>query len=334
MKMNLFRKAKSVLLVGLAAAMFSTSAYGVEAESNVDESALSLIGGTYCKDAITGEVTFIPDDETSTYSEEFELNSPSYDPNNEQIEINDDKMLRYIKDNRQIIKNPQNDARYCTTVYISATTANGGKLRGSGFMIGPNAVATAGHVLFDKDEFGGDGWITSATITPAKNTTETEPHFGTASAIAYRCGGDWARKSDYNDDWGIIILNRDIGTQTGLMGKHSQSAAYSNDTVAYVNGYPKLVGSSSVEQFDLYTSFGSISSSKSKKLHSKDIYMSNGDSGGPCYIISKTYGYQAIGIASYGITDENNKKNVYETVFRWIDQTLYNKLAKYEKSTL
>ncbi len=329
---RLLKKAKCVLLVGLAAMLLSTSAYSAETEIT-GESGTSLVGGTYCKNAITGEVTFIPDDDTDLCSDEFELNSPSYDPRNETLDF-DNILPRFIKDNRVKIPKPQDNARYCTTVYITATTAKGnGVCRASGFMIGPNAVATAGHVLFDKEGFGGDGWITSATITPAKNTLE-EPCFGSADAIAYQCGGDWARKSDYNDDWGIIILNKNIGYDAGLMGKHSQSSAYSSDTVAYFNGYPKYVGGGSKEQFDLYTSFGSISSSESKKLHSENIYMSKGDSGGPCYIISKTYGYQAIGIASYTVAAKDNPSLLYETVYRRIDKALYDKFAEFEKSTL
>lgn len=323
---------KSVCLAGLAAVFISASAYGAEAESNVVQGDFSAAGGTYCKDVVTGEVSFIPDDDISTYSEDFELNSPSYDPNYRQIDSGNEIVTRQIKDSRVLVPDPQNSARYCTTVYIEATTKLG-KIRGSGFMIGPNAVATAGHVLFDK-EYSEDAWVTSATITPAKNTAESTPHFGTADAIAYRCGGDWAKKSDYNDDWGIIILNRDIGYDTGLMGKHSQGTAYDKNTTVYNNGYPKLVGYSSKEQFDLYTCFGTISSSESKKLHSKDIYFSKGASGGPGYIISNTYGYQAIGIASYEVTAENNPNYKYETVFRRIDQSLYNKFAEYEKSTL
>lgn len=330
---NLFKKVKGVLLVGLAATMLSTSAYGAAADVGDDQNDISLSGGTYCKDAVTGEVTFLSDDETSVYSAMSELDSPSFDPYNNQINSNDDMLLRYIKDSRVKIQNPQDDPRYCTTVYIATTSANGHSWRASRFLIGPNAVATAGHVLFDEEKYGGDGWITSATITPAKNTGEAQPHFGTADAIAYRCGGDWAKKSDYNDDWGIIILNNNIGVRTGYIGKHSQSASY-NGTNVDVNGYPKYVDGSSKEQFDMYLSFGSISSSQSKKLHSENIYTSDGNSGGPCYITSTTYGYQAIGITSYFVSAANDTNWLYETVFRRIDQTLYKKLEEYEKSTL
>jgi len=317
----------------LAAVTLSTSTYGANADDNVDQSTVSSTGGTYCKDVLTGEVTFIPDDETSIYSAVSESDSPSQGIYNDQIDVNTDILLRNIKDTRVQIPNPQDSDRYCTNVYISTTSANGDEYRASGFMIGPNAVATAGHVLFDQNNFGGDGWVTSATITPAKNSTETKPHFGTADAIAYRCGGDWARNYDFKDDWGIIILNKNIGVNTGLIGKQCQSAAY-DDIVAYVNGYPTYVHGGDTEQFDLYTSFGSICSSESKQLHSKDIFVSHGDSGGPCYIISKTYGYQAIGISSYYVSAENNHNWVYESVFRRIDQSLYNKFAEFEKSTL
>jgi len=79
--MNLFRKVKSVLLVGLAAAMLSTPAYSTEfSESQIQEEGGAGSFGSYRKDCATGEVQYIPP-ASETYSiRELERLSAQYDP--------------------------------------------------------------------------------------------------------------------------------------------------------------------------------------------------------------------------------------------------------------
>ena len=80
MKMNLFRKVKVFLLVGLAVAMLSTPAYGTEVDIGTDQSGISSIGGTYCKNAVTGETYYIPEPDIEAQSDETFGFSPGYNP--------------------------------------------------------------------------------------------------------------------------------------------------------------------------------------------------------------------------------------------------------------
>ena len=234
----------------------------------------------------------------------------------------------------------------CNTVKIVSTYTDDQtgivmSSQGTGFMIGPNAVATAAHVIYHR---GSDGnfFVGHATIVPANNTGSNPKPFGTAGAKKFYCGGGWANNGDYSDDWGIIELKTNIGNKTGWLGLRWQSASYKNETT-FVNGYPgKVNGHSNGENcdsdMDLYFRHGKVNtSSKTNILESTDMFASHGDSGGPCYIYSIDTGYTAIGITS-NVHPVNPKDkegiNIDRVRFRTIDKALFERMVKYSTSTL
>lgn len=328
------KKFKGILAVGLITALLSTSAQGSGVSGgNGGQTDEAVDGGMYSYCVATGEVTYIPPEDTEAYSDETEGFSPGYNPYADE-DNNGEELAQpyYMADNRIKISNPQNDERCRNTVYIEAVTQSGDIISGSGFMIGPNAVATCGHVLCNNG-FGEDNnswaWIKSAQITPAMNTGSNPKPYGSANATYFICGREWAKNLDNEYDWGIIILDSNIGNKVGWLGLQYQSSSYTGDDIR-VNGYPKINGSSET----LYMCTGTVSKSQSRLLYSKNAYISGGNSGGPCYIYSKETGYTAIGISIHTISSDPNGKYVIETVFRRIDKPVYNELVKYRTSTL
>ncbi len=115
------------------------------------------------------------------------------------------------------------------------------------------------------------------------------------------------------------LLNTNIGQGASWLGMHSQLTSYDGTSVranGYFNYFP-------------YTVSGTITSSKSKTLTSNDMYIEHGMSGGPCYIHSDEYGFQAIGIIIHYTSFDSG--GVYHdiTVFRRIDKALFNTLKGY-----
>lgn len=327
------RKFKGILAGCAVVVLLSTTAYGSEVSNDrgVQNDADSQ-GGMYSYCVATGEVTYTPPNETEVYSDETEGFSPGYNPYAD-VE-NDDSFPQpyYMEDNRVKITNPQNDERCRNTVYIEATTKGGKKKFATGFMIGPNAVATCGHVLFN-NKYGSDNsskdWIDSAIITPAMNTGITPEPYGSANATYFHSNGQWLNNLNNEYDWGVIELDSNIGNKVGWLGLQYQSSSYTGDSIR-VNGYPKLNGTTK----NLYRSTGTVSKSTSRLLYSQSNYTSDGDSGGPCYICLVDNGYTAIGITIGDISEDPYGNYVIESCFRRIDKTLYNELVAYRTSTL
>ncbi len=198
------------------------------------------------------------------------------------------------------------------TVKLLITAANGNSYIGSGFMIGPNSVATTGHCVYSTDS---GGWASSITVIPALNGT-SQP-YGSATSYNLECGGNWHDYTDNQDDWGIIRINANLGNSTGWLGLRWQSASYNGTTVKAV-GYP---GSDSTH---MYYGSGTVNSSSARTL-SGDWYTRGGQSGGPVQSYYSSTGYTAIGIIrGHGST--------YSDCLR-IDEWIYNKLVSYQTLT-
>lgn len=324
--------------------MTTSTAYGSEYSNATTQECEFQTGGTYCKDAITGECYFIPEPEIDTYSDEMFGYSPGYDPFAD--EDNNDSFVQpyYLDSGRTIVNNPQYNVMCRNTVYIETKYTDGVMeyVAGStGFFIGPNAVATAGHVVYKGSKYENDGWISEAIVYPALNTGSTKRPYGSAKGIQFRCGGNWAKNGDHSDDWGIIILDSNIGEKVGWLGLQWQSDPYSN-TEVWENGYPLEVGNKSNRLFinneeyrDQYIRSGTVNAtSVTNILNSTDMFASQGDSGGPCYINSEKFGYTAIGIASFVTPLDKTGKNISQVNFRTIDRSLYEKLIEFRTSTL
>lgn len=155
-------------------------------------------------------------------------------------------------------------------------------------------------------------------VTPGKQSNGSAP-CGTAKAKLGVCGEGWISDFDLDDDWGIIILDSNIGDSAGTFILNSPALSYLWKDVE-ANGY---IGNIQ------YTSSGSISASKSKTLESLNVYVEKGLSGGPCYIRSNTGVPLVIGIISNYLSPEYNKDLHIKTIFRKIDTSLYNKLKSY-----
>lgn len=94
--------------------------------------------------------------------------------------------------------------------------ANEIRFSGSGTLVSPNHVLTAGHNLF------GDTEGTSGTrkklqarrvrVTPAQNGPGSAP-FGSASSVSLHYPNEWKNSADDNFDYGLIKLNTSIGSK-------------------------------------------------------------------------------------------------------------------------
>lgn len=124
---------------------------------------------------------------------------------------------------------------YSAVVYVEATFDDGSVYSGSGFMVGPNDVLTASHVIYD---FYEGGLATSVTVTPGLDGAY-EP-FGsyTVAKIDYLPvdvdGDGYMSPWDSQRDFALLGLDVDVASQTGLF-----ALDYDGGSALYnVTGYP------------------------------------------------------------------------------------------------
>lgn len=107
---------------------------------------------------------------------------------------------------------------------------------GSGAMISPFHVLTAGHVVHS----GGSGgvWYNDLQVDLGQASQYDRP-YGEADWTYVRSYTGWTQNADWSWDWAVITLDRNIGNYTGWFGRewHSSTGYYDGLTVNTA-GYP------------------------------------------------------------------------------------------------
>lgn len=171
--------------------------------------------------------------------------------------------------------------------------------RGTGFVLGSNAVATAAHVIYNGET---GKYPDSVKVVPAKNGS-VEPYGSVGVATAQ--GKNLIVSSGFisnpgpDHDWGIILLDTDIGSKTGWMGIRWQSASYNNLQV-WNTGYPTIVDGESAGK-KMYVGTGAVRDCTENQFQGT-WDASRGNSGGP------VFGYYSDGDTVIGIFTSGSKE--------------------------
>lgn len=178
-------------------------------------------------------------------------------------------------------------------------TAEAGVFAGSGFLIGPYHMLTAGHVV-QSGSYGGDGWAEAVEV--AFGAADGLAPFGRAVATAWRALPEWTVSALPGADWGLVTLDRSIGAHVGqfALGTHPAEDFYVG-TFATVAGYPgDLAGGQ-----QLHAAAGTIDSASASQLfYNGTLDTAGGMSGGPLWHSSSATGTRtAIGIHAAGAAD-------------------------------
>ena len=98
---------------------------------------------------------------------------------------------------------------------LKITAANHGKFTGTGWLISPRTVITAGHNVYDHNS---GGWARSIEVIPGRNGVNRP--FGEAVSRDYRSVEGWVRHGKPDKDYGAIILPEDspLGRTAGFLG--------------------------------------------------------------------------------------------------------------------
>ena len=183
-------------------------------------------------------------------------------------------------------------------------------------MQGPDVVLTAGHVIMK------DGvWSHRVYYYPAKNgrgSDSTGEPYGQATSIACYVSSNWAVVGgNTNYDYGVVVINRNIGALTGYNGKAYTTGSILNKSVT-VTGYPGEYNET------MWTMSGTIRSQTTYLMYF-DIFTTTGNSGSPVYDSNNV----VWGVATFSSSPYNGGIRLTESIYNLLQEKLDEGLDRY-----
>lgn len=214
-------------------------------------------------------------------------------------------------DNRIRI-NPTTSYPWRAICALKITAKNGKRFIGTGWLISPRTVVTAGHCVYMHAE---GGWVSSIEVVPAQN--DASRPYGSFSGNNLRSTQGWVNSKNRNFDYGAIILpaNSRPGATVGYFGFGVRSNSFLMNSALNLSGYPGDKGGN--QQWFMAQKPKSVSS----KVITYDIDTFGGQSGAPVWVLQNGNRY-GVGIHTNGSSSGNSATR--------IDQSVYNNLLNWK----
>lgn len=174
----------------------------------------------------------------------------------------------------------------------------------TGFLEGPSAVVSNGHVVYDHDL---GKWCEYAEVTFAQNGANSAP-YGTQTSTTIHTSVAWIENGDLGQDWSIIEVDDDIGNRTGWFGKMWTSGTL-NGTSVKLTGYP------GDKPQTMWTSSGKINTTYNDRVQ-YDCDMVGGQSGSPVYNSDA----QVLAINSVETSSYNQGVRITEWLYNFLEE--------------
>jgi V8-like Glu-specific endopeptidase len=187
------------------------------------------------------------------------------------------------------------------------TSTSGGTYLGTGWLIGPRVLATAGHNVWLHDD---GGWAAGVEVTPAY--TDGSAPFGSQVTDDLHVSDGWANNDPESQaakqsDYAAIILPAPVSV--GFFGFGVYSDAELSGMTVNVYGYPSDKNSGSA----LYGAFRKLVGVTARQV-SYNISTAGGQSGCPAYVQSGGE-VVGVGIHAYGGATSNRATRITDQVF-------------------
>lgn len=189
---------------------------------------------------------------------------------------------------------------------LRITFPSGSTYRGTGFLIGPRAVATAGHCVFLHDQ---GGWARKVEVIPGANGNARP--FGYVESSNLRSVSGWVNGKKPESDYGCIVL-----PSGAFNGKNLGSFGCANFDAARIVAQPAVLGGYPGDKpFAELWGMSRVIKTVTAKTLIYDIDTVGGQSGAPVYIMRGGNRY-VIGIHNYGAGSGNSATRVTEPVYQ------------------
>lgn len=176
--------------------------------------------------------------------------------------------------------------------------------RGTGFLIGPRAVVTAGHCVY----MHGLGWARSIEVYPGANGSSY--HYGKVTSGSFRSVTGWVTNKRPESDYGCIVL-----PQGSFGGRNLGSFGFAALTPQELVAAPAvLAGFPGDKPFaEMWGMARRIKTVNANTL-TYDIDTMGGQSGAPVYI-KRNGQRKVVGIHNYGASSGNSATRITPAVY-------------------
>ncbi|MBX2891304.1 MAG: serine protease [Saprospiraceae bacterium] len=200
--------------------------------------------------------------------------------------------------------NPTTSFPWRAICALRITAANGNRYIGTGWLISPRTVITAGHCVF---MHAAGGWVRSIEVIPGLNGA-LRP-YGSGVSTNFRSVSGWVSSPNPNFDYGAIILPPSYkpGLATGLYKTAVLNDAQLLGMTLNLSGYPGDKGGS--QQWFHYKRPKSVNSRRIVY----DIDTMGGQSGSPVWYKSGVDRF-AVGIHTNGHASGNSATRIVPAV--------------------
>lgn len=192
------------------------------------------------------------------------------------------------------------------------------KYQGTGFLIGPKTVVTAGHNLIHKDL---GGWATTIVVTPARNGNSKPYGSITTTGKDFRTVDLWKNKFDKNYDFGAIILpGNGLGNSHGCFEFSSFPDNVLKEVTLNHAGYP---GDTETKTYGNLQYFTAAKCELKDSLPKRLLYSNHtmgGCSGGPVFVTTPDNRRIVVGIHAYGGECPNKATRITDEFYEIMKQ--------------
>lgn len=195
---------------------------------------------------------------------------------------------------------------YRRICYLSMTTSLGYSFKGTGWLIGPRVLVTAGHCVYNREHAYGIGKMRSVKITVARNG---QFNLGTANATRVETTQGWISNGDEEWDFGVVFLDQPLGNQVGFFGFANYPDNDLKGKLVNVVGYP---GEQTATMWGRVDKIVGVSSQRLEYLADT----TGGQSGCPVIYNDGSGTFRAVGIHNYGGNQGNFATRINDAVFQ------------------
>lgn len=196
------------------------------------------------------------------------------------------------------------------------TAASGNHFVGTGWLVGPRLLLTAGHCVYMTDE---GGWVRQIEVIPGRDADERP--YGSATATDFRSVTGWTQDNNSDFDYGAILLpegNR-YGEQLGWFGYSNCTDDYLRGLTLNLSGYPGDGGKTGIDGTQWFASRTVDEVMERQISYQMDTY--GGQSGSPVWEMRSDGSRYGVAIHTWGTATANGgtriTADVFDNVVRW-----------------